>query len=192
MINVSAYPLCAKKLKFQRVNLDEPTMTKFWAAVCVADDCLDEQLTDFGGFDFNDRSPENGGRLLKRLEEFLAQRQQRYAKNSVRAKLADDGLIAMLGSRGIKTSMLKSEDDYWTAAEILFSGRIKRNGGLTSLYTQIHAIPKKQRKALANENLRKLPADWLSSATAHQAKLSPTTNTTLVDQDRAPRTGDAA
>lgn len=171
MINVSAYPLCAKKLKFQRVNLNEPTMTKFWAAVCVADDCLDEQLTDFGGFDFDDRSPQNGARLLKRLEEFLVQRQQRYAKNSSRAKIGDDGLVAILGANGVKTSMLKSEDDYWTAAETLFPGHIKRNGGFTSLYVQIHSPPKKLRKKLVAENLSKLPRDWVSDAACHQAKI---------------------
>lgn len=157
MINVSAYPLCAKKLKYQRVNLDEPTMTKFWAAVCVADDCVDEQLTDFGGFDFDDRSPANGARLLKRLEEFLVQRQQRYAKNSFRA---DQGLVAVLGANGVKTSMLKGENDYWTAAETLFPGHIKRNGGFTSLYVQIHSIPKKQRPKIAKANRDKLRADW--------------------------------
>lgn len=181
MINVSAYPLCAKRLHFQNVNFTDEKFTKYWAAVNVAFDLPDTQLTEFGGFNFNDRSPANGAKLFKRLEEFLVRRGQRLAGNNFAAAVE---LKAMLGSRGIKTSMLKSEDDYWTAAEILFSGRIKRNGGLTSLYTQIHAIPKKQRKALANENLRKLPADWLSSAPAHRAKLSPT-NTTLDEQERA-------
>jgi hypothetical protein len=172
VINVSAYPLCAKRLHFQNVNFTDDKFTKYWAAVNVAFDLPDTQLTHFGGFDFSDRSDKNGAKLLSRLEEFLIKRGQRLAGNNF---AATEALKALLGSRGIKTSMLKSEDDYWTAAEILFSGRIKRNGGLTSLYTQIHAIPKKQRKALANENLRKLPADWLSSAPAHLAKLSPTT-----------------
>ena|ERR1044072_5743685 len=159
MVSVSAYPLCAKRLGFQRANLSEPTMTKYWAAVCVAVDLMDSQLTEFGGFNFNDMSEKNGGKLLSRLEKFLGRRSKRTVANY---GFASEGLKALLGSRGIKTSMLKSEDDYWTAAEILFPGRIKRDGGFSSLYVQIHSIPKKTRQALGRENLRKLPAAWLS------------------------------
>ena len=77
----------------------------------------------------------------------------------------------MLGSRGVKTSALKTEDDYWKAAETLFPGRIARNGGFTSLAVQIHSIPKKERKRLAAENLRSVPVEWISGAHVHQRKL---------------------
>jgi hypothetical protein len=167
VIKVSAYPLCAKRLHFQNVNFSDEKFTEYWAAVNVAYDLPDTQLTDFGGFDFTDRSDKNGRKLLKRLEEFLNNRSQRYAANNF---AASEGLKASLGARGVKTSMLKSDDDYWTAAATMFPGCIKRNGGLTSLYAQIHVIPKKKRQALAKENLRKLPADWLSKAPAHASK----------------------
>jgi hypothetical protein len=68
--------------------------------------------------------------------------------------------------------MLESEDDYWTAAETLFPGKITRNGGLTSLYVQIHSIPKKERQRLGTANLRNVRADWLSKASSHQSKLT--------------------
>lgn len=169
MISVSAYPQCARKLKFQKTELHEPTMTKYWAAVCVASDIPDVQLTQFGGFNFDDMSDANGSKLLSRLEKFLIERAQRRAGNSV---LASDGLRALLGARGIKTTMLKSEDDYWTAAETMFPGKITRNGGLTSLYVQIHSIPKKERQRLGTANLRNIREDWLSKATAHQSKIA--------------------
>jgi len=168
MFNVSAYPRCAKRLHHQQVNLKDDKFTEYWAAVNVASELSDAQMTEFGGFDFADRSVPNGKKLLKRLEEFFVWRSQKYAKNSV---LASDTLKALLGSRGIKTSALKSEDDYWKAAETLFPGRIARNGGFTSLAVQIHSIPKKERKRLAAANLRSVPADWISEASVHRAKL---------------------
>ncbi|QIG75045.1 hypothetical protein EVC14_047 [Rhizobium phage RHph_I3_18] len=172
MISLAAFPLCARRLGYQNVNLSDETFTEYWAAVNVAFDLPDTQLTDFGGFNFNDRSDKNGKKLLKRLEEFLNNRAQRYAANNF---YASEGLKASLGARGVKTSMLKSEEDYWTAAETMFPGCIKRNGGLTSLYAQIHAIPKKKRQALGTENLRKLPVEWLSKASG-RAKHDPSTH----------------
>lgn len=160
MLNVSAYPRCAKRLEFQRANLAEVGFTKYWAAVCVAFDLSDSQLTEFGGFDFDDRSDKNGGKLLSRLEKFLNERGKRTVANYA---FASEGLKALLGARGVKTSMLKSEDDFWTAAEIMFPGCIKREGGFGSLYVQINTIPKKQRKRLCDANIRKLPAEWLSA-----------------------------
>jgi hypothetical protein len=168
MINVSPYPQCARILHFQKCNLAEEAFTPYWAAINVASAQSDEQLTDFGGFNFRDQSDTNGRKLLKRLEEFLTQKAQRYAKNSV---LASDTLKALLGSRGVKTSALKTEDDYWKAAETLFPGRIARNGGFTSLAVQIHSIPKKERKRLGAANLRNVPIEWISNASVHQQKL---------------------
>lgn len=169
MINVSPYPQCARILRFQNCNLGEEKFTLYWAAVNVASAQSDDQLADFGGFNFRDKSDSNGRKLLERLEAFLTRKAQRYAKNSV---LASDTLKALLGSRGVKTSALKSEDDYWKAAETLFPGRIARNGGFTSLAVQIHSIPKKERKRLGSANLRNIPSEWLSEALVHQVKLS--------------------
>lgn len=168
MINVSGYPLCAKRLQFQKANLSDEAMTKYWAAVCVAFDIPDVQLTQFGGFDFGDMSDKNGGALLSHLEKFLGERGKRAVANY---GFASEGLKALIGARGIKTSRLKSEDDYWTAAETLFPGCIDRNGGFTSLYVQIHSIPKKKRSKLMAENLHRIPVEWLSKAGFHQAKI---------------------
>lgn len=168
MLNVSPYPQCARRLQHQQVNLSDDKFTEYWAAVNVSSEQSDAQMTEFGGFDFSDRSVANGKKLLKRLEEFFVWRSQKYAKNSV---LASDTLKALLGSRGIKTSSLKTEDDYWEAAETLFPGRIARNGGFTSLAVQIHSIPKKERKRLGAANLRNVPIEWISDASVHQQKL---------------------
>lgn len=167
-LNVSAYPQCAKILHFQKANLSEAGFSKYWAAVCVVSDLPDAQLTEFGGFDFKDRSDKNGAKLLSRLEEFLTKRAQRYAANSFSAS---EGLKALLGARGIKTTMLKSEEDYWIAAETLFPGKISRTEGITALYNQIHGIPKKERKRLGTANLKNVRADWVSDAPSHQSKL---------------------
>lgn len=174
MLNVSAYPQCAKRLHFQRANLSDPLMKPIWAAVCVAEDFTDEDLAEFGGFNFDDYSDENGFRQLSRLEEFIVDRRRkakelenspefiRKAKMAESARIgASEGLKAFLGSRGVKTSALASEDDYWTASETLFPGHIKRQGGLSSLYVQIQAIPKKMRGELGRTNMRNLPPHWL-------------------------------
>lgn len=160
MINVSAYPQCAKRLHFQNCNLNDDKFTPFWAAVNVASDIPDASLSKFGGFDFSDRSERNGRKLLSRLEEFFSHRAQRYAANSF---AATEGLKSSLGARGIMTSMLASEDDYWTAAETLFPGRIKRAEGITALYNQIHSIPKKERQRLATANFGSIRKEWRSA-----------------------------
>jgi hypothetical protein len=158
MLNVAAYPHCARILHYQQANLADPAMTYYWAAACVASAQSDTLMTEFGGFNFDDRSPENGKKQLVRMEAFLRDKGHQSARNHT---LASEGLKALLGSRGIKTSELKSEDDYWTAAETLFPGHIKRIAGLSSLYTQITAIPKKLRGELGRANLGRIPEEWL-------------------------------
>lgn len=167
-LNVSAYPLCATKLHFQRTDLNDPLMTHYWAAVCVAFDIRDAELAEVGGFNFESKTTENGKKLLSGLEKLLMQRQQRVAANSTFASLE---LKASLGARGIKTSMLKTEDDYWRVAETLFPGRITRDGGITKLYWQICRISKKDRARLTAENLKNVDPDFVSDAAAHQRKL---------------------
>jgi len=170
-LNVSAYPQCAKILHFQKANLSEAGFTKYWAAVCVVSDLPDAQLTELGGFDFKNRSDSNGAKLLSRLEQFLTHRAQRYAANSF---AASEGLKALLGARGVKTSMLKSEEDYWVAAETLFPGKISRIEGITALYNQIFGIPKNERKRLSAANLKNVRREWVSTAAAHRAKIGRT------------------
>ncbi|XHE14049.1 hypothetical protein PCC82_04685 [Agrobacterium deltaense] len=166
MIEASTHPRCTKRLQINFTNMNDPLMNDYWAAVIVADFCDDEALEDFGGFDFDDRSAGNGRNLLDRLEVCIAQKRHRIVRLEV-----PSGLVAMLGARGIKTSMLKTEGDYWSAAMTLFPGILKRKAGLYALHSQIVRIPKKERKRLADENLKKVKAEWLSSAQSHQRKL---------------------
>lgn len=167
-VNLASFPQCARRLQFQRANLSEEGMNAYWAAVCLADEFTNEELSQHGGVNFNDRSEKNGRTLLAIFEQLLLARQQRRAANYA---FSHDGLRSMFGARGVKTSKLSSEDDCWTVAETLFPGHIKRDGGLTSLYSQILKISKKERKRLATANLRNLPTDWLSGASAHARKL---------------------
>lgn len=167
-LNVSAYPLCATRLRFQRADLNDPLMNHYWAAVCVADEIRDRDLADFGGFNFNTRTDENGRELPSNLEKLLAKRQQNRAANS---SFASNELRAMLGARGIKTSKLESENDYWTVAETLFAGRIKRTGGMSDLLLQICRINKKDRARLTAANLKNIDPDLLSDAAIHVRKL---------------------
>lgn len=169
MISLAAYPQCATRLRFQRANLNEESFTLYWAAACVAFDLSDTLLTEYGGFNFDDRSDANGKKLLARLESFLTERAQRTAANSV---FASEGLKAYLGSRGVKVSMLKSENDFWLAAETLFPGKISRAGGFSSLYVQISSIPKKERQRLGHANLRNVPVEWLGKITERRAELA--------------------
>ncbi len=168
-LNVSAYPLCATRLRYQRADLNDPLMSHYWAAVCVADEIRDVELAEFGGFNFESRSAENGKLLMTNLEKLLMQRQQRRAGNST---FASNELRAMIGARGIKTSKLESESDYWTVAETLFAGRIKRTGGMSDLLLQICRINKKDRARLTAANLKNIDPEWLSdSAAAHLGRL---------------------
>ena len=164
-LDVSAFPRCAKRLEWNFTQMSDPLMNEYWAAVIVADFCDDDAMEAFGGFNFDDRSPENGRQLLARLEACIAQKKHKTPKEAL-----PSGLVSALGARGVKTSMLKP-DDFWTTAEILFPGRIERKGDLSSLYQQIRSIPKKDRKALATANLRNLPGQWLSDAPVHARKL---------------------
>lgn len=169
MLNLSAYPQCERTLRFQRANLNDPLMNHYWAAACVASVQSDTLMTEFGGFNFDDRSPENGKKLMQRMETFLVERSQRAAANHA---FASEGLKSLLGSRGVKTSALVSDDDYWLAAETLFPGKINRTGGMSSLYVQITAIPKKERGALGRENLSRLPSGWLGKIVDRRTELA--------------------
>lgn len=165
-LDVSAYPRCAKRLEINRTQMKDPLMNEYWAAVIVADFCHDEALQEFGGFNFDDRSPENGRQLLARLEDCFARKKHKVFKLEV-----PNALMAMLGARGIKTSMLKTDADWWEAAETLFPNLRTSKRGLPALHDAIVSIPKKERKRLADANLHRVRPEWLSSAPAHARKL---------------------
>ncbi|KEA07155.1 hypothetical protein [Rhizobium rhizogenes] len=164
MINVSGFPLCSKRLQFQRAKLTEESMTIYWAAVAVAADLDDEKLTNFGGFDFNDMSDENGSKLLGRLEQFIRSGLAAKARSDQGGlSEAEVSVRAFLGANGVKVSRLKSLDDYWKAATTLWSDHIEASPKVRDIYTlrfQISKISKKQRSKKARANVSKLPAEW--------------------------------
>lgn len=170
MLNLSAYPQCAKRLHFQRANLADEAMNAFWAAACVADEFTDAALVKFGGFDFDDRSEENGYRQLARLEQLMASRKAKDESAAfIRRQEAEQKDIrerakALLGSNGVKVSRLVSDDEYWQAASILWPGHVSKPdvATLPEFIKQVSAIGKKVRPKMARENLKRLPARWIS------------------------------
>ncbi|OCJ12497.1 hypothetical protein A6U86_05600 [Rhizobium sp. AC27/96] len=165
MINVSGFPLCAKRLQFQRAKLNDGGMTAYWAAVAVAADLDDEKLTQFGGFNFNDMSEDNGQKLLGRLEQFIrAGLANRKAKSDVsNVTAAESSVRAFLGSNGVKVSKLNGIEDYWKAARLLWGDLVEETPKVRDVYTlvfQLVRIPKKQRPRLARKNIAALPAEW--------------------------------
>jgi len=165
MINVAGFPLCAKRLQFQRAKLNEVGMTSYWAAVCVASDIDDEKLVAFGGFDFNDMSEDNGRKLLGRLEQFIsAGLDAKKAKSDTGSLTAAEMSVrAFLGANGVKVSKLSGIDDYWTAARALWGDKIEASPKVRDAYTlafQINRIVKKQRSRLARENYSNLAEEW--------------------------------
>ncbi len=164
-VNVSSFPLCAKRLQFQKAKLNDDGMTAYWAAVAVAADLDDEKLTEFGGFNFNDMSEDNGQKLLGRLEQFIREGlSHRKAKSDIgNVTAAETSVRAFLGSNGVKVSKLNGIDDYWRAARILWGDLVEENPKVRDVYTlvfQLNRIPKKQRPKLARANAAALPAEW--------------------------------
>jgi len=158
-MNLATFPHCAERLKFQRVKLDDPAMTDYWAAVNVASDLSDTALGNFGGFDFTDMSPRNGKKLLERLEAYITR-----PRATRKAKAVRESLKAFMGSQGIKTGLLKLDAQYWIIAAMLWPDRIVRrpDDDLGDLHKQIHSIGKKERSALARANLGNVPEFFVS------------------------------
>jgi hypothetical protein len=153
--------MCAQRLHFQRCNLAETGFNAYWAAACVADAFTDEALTEFGGFDFDTRTEENGYRQLGRLEQFMAGRRRRanLRKHDVEGTANRERVKAFIGAYGVKTGKIASDDDFWAVAEVLWPGRIVKPTvpKMADLVSQITAISKADRK-VARENSRRLPA----------------------------------
>lgn len=175
MLNLSAYPNCAARLQKQRCRFEEQGFNAYWAAACVADDFSDDVLTKAGCFDFDDRSEENGCRQLSLLERFIVERRRKAKEqeNSPAFKRRHDvdlkvreRVKAMLGSQGIKTSLLTSDDAFWTVAALLWPEHIDRPEApsLPALVDQIAAIGKKQRPKIARANMHSVPAHLVTES----------------------------
>lgn len=169
-VNVSSYPFCAARLNWNFTRLDDPLMKPYWAAVIVADWCDDEEMEKFGGFDFNDRSDENGQKLLARLEQFLrAGNGKKTLSASGDMSAAEASVRSYLGANGVKVSKLDGLDDYWTAALTLWPDHVERKPKVRDIYTlrfQLDRIPKKKRPKIARSNLLRLPTEWCARGNA--------------------------
>ena len=73
-------------------------------------------------------------------------------------------LIGFIGARGIATSSLKTPDDWWTVAEILWPDCIMRenDSSLFDLEDQISSMSKTQRKK-ARDRFSLVPVHFLAS-----------------------------
>lgn len=82
-------------------------------------------------------------------------------------------LNALLGVYGVKTSLLKTNDDYWLCAQALWP-QIKRQYGATleELQRDIKALSKTQRRKSALANISRVPDYLLSDAPKHQVNLA--------------------
>lgn len=81
-------------------------------------------------------------------------------------------LNALLGVYGVKTSLLMSNQDYWTVAKALWPKINEFKGAtLDDLQKQIKAMKLKDRRRQAINNAHQVPSVFFSSANKHQAKL---------------------
>lgn len=154
-MSIHEYPRCAAYLKGMRVNLSDPEMNDFWFAVILGDRIPGDDLEKAGvRFERGDR---DGQKLLQGMEQILAQGLHRTGAQ------ASEALKAFIGSRGVKASKLKTTQDFWKVAAILWPEHFKgKNGSLDQLETQIRSLSKKQRQT-ARQNVMRVPAELRSS-----------------------------
>ena len=164
MIDVSPYPMCAARLNFYRANIAEQGFTYYWAAVALVADISDKALKRFGGFDFSDKSDENGKRLLARLDQFIRKSLPKKAKSGKGRMIpAEASVRAILGANGIKVSKLGGITDYWIAAQSLWPDHVEvrpKVADITALNLQLQSIPKKVRGRSAKANIRFARDEW--------------------------------
>lgn len=151
-MSIHQFPRCAAYLKGMRVNLNDPEMTDYWFAVILGDriagDVLDKEGVKF------ERDLRDGQKLLNSLERILVNGLHRLNAQ------ASEALKAFFGSRGVKASKLKTIEDFWKVAAILWPQHIKgKIGSLDQLEAHIRSLSKKQRQA-ARENLNRVPAEF--------------------------------
>lgn len=160
-LNWSKLRNCAERIKWSRTKQDD--IDAYTAAVLVASYCHDDALTEFGGFDFDDRSEANGIRLLMRLEACIVAGRHKDKRGDF-----PNSLVSMIGARGIRTSELRCKADYVLAAQAMFAPAIGEDVRFDGLEAAIKAMPKRQRKDLADRNVAHLPADWVSTRKAER------------------------
>ena len=159
MMALQSYPRCAAYLRGMKVKLDDQSMTNYWGAVILADKWTDKQLQEAGGVDFNDKSGET---ILGRFEALLGNPRVQKPKSGDLNDSQRTQLLAFLGSRGVMTSRLLTEQDIWKAAKTLWP-HIRVWDGLEHLFNQLKCMSKKQRKK-ANDRIADLPPEWISAS----------------------------
>ncbi|MCD1645284.1 hypothetical protein [Aurantimonas coralicida] len=130
------------------IKHDAAGMTPLWCAVSVADAAFKDEELAGAGISFTGRErQEDGTELLGRLEALFHTRPAKKGKPD-----ASDSLQAFLGSRGVKTSLLLTEDHFWTVAMAMWPA-IERGQGstLTDLTNKLRGMTKKQRKSARRE-----------------------------------------
>ncbi|WP_173931364.1 hypothetical protein [Chelativorans sp. Marseille-P2723] len=158
-MSIHSFPRCSGYLKAMNVRLEDPEMTDYWCAVMVADAFTDEDLAAVGTINFETM---NGDQLLTEFEKLLASKRAAIPSLSH----ADmESLKAFFGSRGVKASALKSAEDFWHCASILWPDVVKKNerGPLVDLLSRIRDMSKKHRQ-IASQNISKIPTKWRARA----------------------------
>jgi len=156
------FPRCSAYLKAMRFRLDDPAMTDYGWAVALSENWTDEFLVEDGRVNFDTMG---GTAILTEFERLLSGGHAR--RNAKRKALAASGsdmesLKAFVGSRGVKASALKSAEDFWTVAHILWPHAVKKgqSGHISELLGIIRSMSKKGRSISASENIKKVPAQW--------------------------------
>lgn len=155
-----AFPRCTGYVKAMGVRVADPDMTDYWLAVLAAEAFTDDELVAAGTVDFATMS---GTVLLGSMETLL--RAGRARKPSLEGAHLES-LKAFFGSRGIKASTLKTDEDFWTVAHVLWPSFVKKSkrGPLAELHATLRSMSKKQRQA-ARANIGKVPAKYFLPAT---------------------------
>ncbi|UIY28739.1 hypothetical protein LZK73_18610 [Neorhizobium galegae] len=97
-----------------RVKPDDPGLTEYWAALCVAESFSDKALKKFGGINFHVMK---GPALLRRMEEFLEFHSTRGRKSSKKLKAGPlDGITAAVSPQAIEAAMTPKGG--WKAAQL--------------------------------------------------------------------------
>lgn len=164
-MNVAAHPRCSAYLTGMRVNVHDPAITDWQAAVIVADAAFtDDELEAAGTVSFpsGSNNERDGARILGSLEALMRDRtKMRLPKPEMEA------LKAFLGARGVKVSKLGGSGDFWRVAQILWPDHVKRTakGRLEDLLWQIRQMTKKQRST-AQKHAHEIPVEFKAGGAA--------------------------
>lgn len=151
-VSINAFPRSAAYLKASKYNLNDPQMSLYWWAVCLADAFTDEEF-EAASLCFS----MTGDELLPEMERLL---ENRPSRRRSRVK-ASESLKAFIGSRGVKVSSLKSPADFRDVAAILWPHTITAGtpADLGLLEKLIKGMTKVQRRT-ASVNIKAVPTKW--------------------------------